>query len=119
MQTLGTEWGRKLIGEDLWHGATMRRTQDLMETGNKVVITDVRFPNEGSGIEDEGGVTLGIEADWITPQEGEHESEALIDSLIASLPASRRIANRKGLPGFTQQAIQEFQFRFLTVLQGL
>ena len=51
MQTLGTEWGRHLIGEEVWVNALIR--QLLYLTGdkigqkvNKFVIDDVRFQNE-------------------------------------------------------------------------
>lgn len=116
MQTLGTQWGRKLIGEGFWVGATMRRVRSLLVAGRKVVVTDVRFPNEGDEIESEGGANYGIEADWIEPTEGEHESEALIDGLIAGLPANRKITNRLAPAGQVRQAIQEFQMRFLHML---
>ena len=58
MQTLGTEWGRAL-DPDLWvrlaaitlglHGASPAPVHD------RIVITDVRFPNEAAWIESLGG----------------------------------------------------------------
>ena len=44
MQTIGTEWGRKLIGMDLWAVQTAYR----IEEGDAVlvVVDDGRFPNE-------------------------------------------------------------------------
>lgn len=114
MQTLGTEWGRNLIGSDFWVGTAIRRASD-----HYTVVTDVRFPNEKQAIEANGGVCFGIEADWIVPVAGEHESEALIDELIASLPAAQRIINRRAAPGSESYAIQEFQMRFLTKLSAL
>lgn len=114
MQTLGTEWGRDLIGEHFWVAAAIARAGD-----RETVITDARFPNEVEAIENVGGVAFGISADWIVPQEGEHESEALIDGLIAKLPASQRIVNKKAPAGQLRQAIQEFQMRFLQMLRAL
>lgn len=112
MQTLGTEWGRDLIGKGFWVGTAMRRAK-----GRKAVFTDVRFPNEGDAIEDEGGVLLGITADWISAVEGEHESEALIDKIIASLAAGRKLINRKlATPA---EGIADFQRRFLLLLENL
>lgn len=55
MQTLGTEWGRKLIHEELWTGTLALRAQRAMERGNSVVVTDVRFPNEVDTIHRLGG----------------------------------------------------------------
>lgn len=114
MQTLGTEWGRDLIGADFWVGTAMKRAR-----GHKTVITDVRFPNEMEAVETASGHCFGITADWITATEGEHESEALIDDLVASLPVGQRLINRKAPEGQLDVAIQEFQTRFLCQLNGL
>lgn len=114
MQTLGTEWGRNLIASDLWVGTAIRRAGD-----RETVITDVRFPNEMDAVVAAGGVCFGITADWIKPVRGEHESEALIDDLIASLPASQKIINRRAAPGEEAFAIQDFQRRFLEKLNNL
>lgn len=115
MQTLGTEWGRDLIDSDFWVKAAIRRAEAYGQT----VVTDVRFPNEMAAIQAAGGVCIGINADWITPTEGEHESEALIDDLIASLPSNCRVINKRASPGNEAQSIQEFQVRFLTTLNAL
>ena len=114
MQTLGTEWGREIIAPDLWVLTAIKRA-----AMGDTVITDVRFPNELAAVERAGGYVIGITADWIEKQEGEHESEALIDDLIASLPAAQRIINKRGAPGLERQAIQEFQRRFLFKLEAL
>ena len=114
MQTLGTEWGRILIADDLWVKTAIRRAGD-----RETVITDVRFPNEMEAVVAAGGVCFGITADWITPVEGEHESEALIDDLIASLPDGQKIINRRAASGHEPYAIQEFQMRFLEMLRRL
>jgi len=114
MQTLGTEWGRQLIADDLWISTAIGLT-----SGRDTVITDVRFPNEMRAVEAAGGVCFGITADWIKPIEGEHESEALIDELIAKLPAGQKITNRRAAPGQEPYAIQEFQMRFLDKLRLL
>jgi hypothetical protein len=45
MQTLGTEWGRKLIHSEIWLLAWKRSVEELGIYGN-VVVDDVRFPNE-------------------------------------------------------------------------
>lgn len=115
MQTLGTEWGRDLIGTEFWVGSAMRRAGTI-----PTVVTDVRFPNEVAAIHNAGGVVIGITADWIVATEGEHESERLIDDLIAKLPASQRITNRSAATAkYVPHAIQEFQMRFLHLIEGL
>jgi len=52
--TLGTEWGRKRIDDDLWV-----RTWDAGITGIDRVMNDsVRFPNEAAAIRARHGITL-------------------------------------------------------------
>lgn len=114
MQTLGTEWGRELIASDFWVGTAISKS-----VGHPTVITDVRFPNEMEAVVEAGGVCFGISADWIHPAEGEHESEALIDDLIAALPVGQRLINRRAREGELELAIQEFQVRFLSQLNNL
>ncbi|WP_271025265.1 deoxynucleotide monophosphate kinase [Rhizobium sp. RCAM05973] len=55
MQTLGTEWGRNCIGEDLWISLWRRRVEEAVAGGNRVVVDDCRFPNEAKAIRTFGG----------------------------------------------------------------
>ena len=55
MQTLGTEWGRRLVADDIWVQALL---QD--ENIGNVVIADVRFDNEAKLIRKKGGFIIGI-----------------------------------------------------------
>lgn len=54
MQTLGTEWGRKLVHPELW----THRLRYLIEQQDDglFVVDDVRFPNEAACIRSVGGV---------------------------------------------------------------
>lgn len=65
MVTLGTEWGRELIGPDLWVNAIQEQIighRTKCATSRKkctcagIVIEDVRFPNEWDMIQRLGGV---------------------------------------------------------------
>jgi hypothetical protein len=56
MQTLGTEWGRDLIGPDLW----VRAWKAALPAGD-VTVDDCRFPNEVVAVEAEGGIVVRIE----------------------------------------------------------
>lgn len=60
MQSLGTEWGRKLIGDDLWIRAWQHAVAQL-PAGVPVVVDDCRFPNEAAAIGAAGGVCVRIE----------------------------------------------------------
>ncbi len=55
MQTLGTEWGRNSIGEDLWISLWRRRVEATLAEGCRVVVDDCRFPNEAAAIRKFGG----------------------------------------------------------------
>lgn len=46
LQTLGTEVGRNMLGENVWVDAAFREVDRLMDEGHNVAITGVRFPNE-------------------------------------------------------------------------
>jgi hypothetical protein len=74
LQTLGTEWGRKLIDSNIWLRAAGRRICDLSDEGLNVVIEDVRFENEAALIRGLGGRILHIERD--TGYQDGHASEA-------------------------------------------
>lgn len=46
LQVLGTEWGRKTRGQDIWVRIAKRRAEKAVANGAVVVIDDCRFPNE-------------------------------------------------------------------------
>jgi hypothetical protein len=71
MQTLGTEWGRNLIGGDLWVNACQQRIMRLA-TGRKrrmIVVDDVRFPNEVRMIREMGGLIWSVRRPDAEPKE--------------------------------------------------
>jgi hypothetical protein len=71
MQTLGTEWGRDLIGPDFWvacwrHMVERARLDHIAETCGgvtpiHVVAEDCRFPNEAAAIRALGGRVVWID----------------------------------------------------------
>lgn len=71
MQTLGTDWGRKLIHPDLWVNMAKARIE---QTIGNIVVDDCRFENEAQVIRDLGGKVVGIRRDG-TASVGDHESE--------------------------------------------
>lgn len=75
MQSLGTSRGRTDMGDDFWVNITKRRVQQF----ERVVISDVRFPNEVRMIHDLGGKVYRIERGAAPPDM--HPSEALIPTL--------------------------------------
>lgn len=69
MQTLGTEWGRVLIGGDLWVNACQQRLLRACSGRKKarVVIDDVRFPNEVRMIQELGGMLWKVRRPDVEP----------------------------------------------------
>jgi hypothetical protein len=55
MQLLGAEWGRDLIGSDLWVRTAMHRVYELRAHGRNIVIDDCRFDNEAIAVREAGG----------------------------------------------------------------
>lgn len=81
LQTLGTEWGRKL-DPTVWLRAGVRSAQAAQrEPGQPVVIVDGRFGNEGDFFRERGAMVVKIVG---PPREGapEHASEAEIASML-------------------------------------
>lgn len=61
MQTLGTEWGREIIGTEIWVRSTMNKVQSIREGGHPgAVITDARFFNEEQAIHKAGGYLIRV-----------------------------------------------------------
>jgi dephospho-CoA kinase len=71
MQTLGTEWGRKLVNPHIW---VMMAHQRLMNAKQTLVITDVRFNNEADWVRSMNGVIIHVDNPRIDPVSG-HSSE--------------------------------------------
>lgn len=71
MQTLGTEWGRKMINTDVW---LLLAKNELITHGSGMIITDVRFENEAAWVRKMGGVVIHVKRD-AAPTVSAHESE--------------------------------------------
>lgn len=88
LQTLGTEWGRKHVADDIWIKIAIQRAR---QTAN-VTIPDVRFDNEAKAIRDAGGSVWLVErpvTSCLDSAAAAHASERgiageLIDSVIAN-----------------------------------
>lgn len=80
MQTLGTEWGRVLMADDLWVNALQHRA---LHVGRDVVVSDVRFDNECAAIKAIGGVVVRVDASKRVPANefSDHPSEVNVDTL--------------------------------------
>lgn len=67
MQTVGTEWGRRMVHGDLWLRSLFMRIP-----AEGAVISDCRFPNEAQAILDRGGMVIQLSR----PGTGEGDAHA-------------------------------------------
>jgi len=73
MRTLGTEWGREIIGKSIWFNSWIILLKYSLNKYN-VIVDDIRFDLEAKAIIDLGGINLRIERD--SGFYSEHISEA-------------------------------------------
>lgn len=88
LQRFGTEVGREMFGEDFWVNLAMSQIPD----GSKVVVSDVRYPNEANAIKKLGGKVIRIERDGVEPANS-HPSETALDGYNFDI----RIPNNKDI----------------------
>lgn len=95
LQTLGTEWGRDIMGTDFWVNCAMAQADRLMADGYNVVMDDVRFPNEAQAIKARGGLVVKITRPSIQPPENaQHASEGA----LADFPFDLELVNDAPTP---------------------
>lgn len=59
-QTLGTEWGRKILGPDIWVNLAMKEVARRVAESERLVIDDMRFPNEHAAVKKAGGTVIKV-----------------------------------------------------------
>jgi hypothetical protein len=77
LQVFGTEVGRSLFGETFWIDQAFKRAEEY----ERVVFSDVRFPNEASAIQAKGGDVWRINRHNHAPVNG-HKSEHAMDNFM-------------------------------------
>jgi hypothetical protein len=60
LQTLGTDWGRQQVHQELWLRCWQGQVERLLAAGRNVVADDVRFANEARTIEELGGAMVQV-----------------------------------------------------------
>lgn len=73
LQRLGTEAGRKHLGEDVWVERLFRTP-----SAGRIVISDVRFPNEADAIRERGGIIVRVARPGVSAVNA-HPSETALD----------------------------------------
>jgi hypothetical protein len=77
MQTLGTEWGRELIDENIWVNIGIHKAKQFSGIS---IFDDVRFPNEIQAIHDHGGVVAWVDRVSIYDEGDVHPSEVSVNA---------------------------------------
>jgi hypothetical protein len=77
LQVLGTDVGRRMFGDKVW----VKMLMDELNYEDRVVISDVRFPNEAEAIKKLGGVVLRINRRNHSAVNG-HTSEHALDNYM-------------------------------------
>jgi hypothetical protein len=93
LQDLGVG-ARKIFGEDFW----VSQTLSGVNPGDKIVVTDVRYPNEAQAVKDLGGVIWRIQRPGISAV-NDHPSESAMDDW----DYDKVIVNNSGLDGLKSQ----------------
>ena len=74
LQTLGTEWGRDMIGQDIWLDVMVRWAYE--SNTKRVVVDDLRMQNEYDFFKKRGGLIIQIERPSIeSTSSDQHKSE--------------------------------------------
>jgi hypothetical protein len=76
IQTLGTEWGRQMIDENLWVSAWLKKADQYFH----VVCDDVRFETEAKAIKERKGIIIRLDRKG-TNVGDQHRSETEIQSI--------------------------------------
>lgn len=76
MQTLGTEWGRNIINNQIWLWA-MDRVVEKAERSklSAIIIDDCRFENEADWVHQNGGIVCRVHRDGYEYGSDTHSSE--------------------------------------------
>lgn len=97
-QSLGTEWGREQLDGDMWLRIAQRKARQVMDMGDSVVVTDIRFANEADWIRASGGHLVRVSRASVEPVRA-HASEAG----AASLQADHELINNGSMSTLYEQ----------------
>lgn len=81
MQTLGTDWGRRMMGQHTWTHAW----NNTAPMDRNIVVDDLRFPNEALELIALGAYFVRVERDGTAPVGLPHASELYADQFPVDL----------------------------------
>lgn len=77
LQTLGTEWGRNLVNDQVW---LILAKNCLLREGAGMIVPDIRFENEADWVRSVGGLMIHVQRKGATPVAA-HASESGVEVL--------------------------------------
>lgn len=86
MQRLGTECGRELISDSIWVDLALGNRSESLYSNEKLVVTDVRFPNEFLAIKNRGGHMIRIHRPGVVAP-NDHSSEHALEEFYNHMDA--------------------------------
>jgi hypothetical protein len=100
LQTLGAEWARQCVSEDLWCDIARRRLEGLQREGyQSMIIDDVRFANEAAMVRSMGGHVVRLHRPLAAAGAPQHGSEQM------DFPACATVAMVPDDPAATAAAV--------------
>lgn len=107
-QSLGTGFGRNMIGKDVWANMGIARALEMEKHGWRPIFDNVRFPNEAERIISNGGFIIAFHRDGLIPDIS-HESEQYIAHIQETMCAAEFINSNK-------RSIEENAIEFRKIL---
>lgn len=98
MQTLGTEWGRGKLYNEVWSDLVLNDAVNMRQAGDNVVISDLRFESEASAVRAEGGTVIHVRRPN-TKLESDHASENGLQPMVGD----KIVLNDKGLQDYLRE----------------
>lgn len=93
METLGTDWGRRMVSPELWANAVEMRVRRMWSDAPvPVVIDDLRFPSDWAVVGRLGGILVRV----VRPGVG--KTRSIADRIAHRLPALRPALAALGFP---------------------
>ena len=121
LQKVGTDAMRNGFHKNVWIKIAELKLKDMLSSGKKVIVTDVRFDNEAELIESLGGCVARIirnNENGLSNKEQAHASERGIDDKYVSFIVKNDLSKELLKTEFYVK-LSEFENRFSEILKSL
>lgn len=110
LQTLGTEWGRNCIGEDIWINLWRERAEEVLAASPSrlILVDDLRYPNEARVIRELGGKIVRVVRGEEMSRPGAHPSEIGLYSILPHRVLRNEHTTVKGWSAHVRTALAEW-----------